>query len=172
MQNSNRTVIRAAVCLGMLLAVQTLGFPQPVTGTLVNGILLITGVFVHPGWAVAVGFMSPLTGILRGIVPAAMLPAAVFIGLGNMVYILVYYGGDRSGHLLGRAGAVVLGAAAKFGLLWMAAHVVLDLPGPARVMLGLPQLGTALAGGVLAVLLGQALRRTGLFSTGDKRDRL
>ncbi len=169
MRPINKKMIRAALCLGILLSVQSAGFPQPVTGTLVNTILLLTAMAVSPYWAVAIGFISPLLGIVRGVVPAAMMPALAFIGLGNMVYLVVFLLTERTGFPRIQVPAVILGASAKYALLWMAANLVLELPGPARAMLGLPQLGTALAGGLLAVLMQQPLSRAGVVSAGIRQ---
>jgi len=157
------------------LLVISFGWPQAVTGVLINALLLLTAYWVGLPQALILGIITPLGGALRGVLPLPMVVMIPFIALGNATLVSVYSAMRRQG-----AGvALVAGAVLKFALLSGAvallqrapitltsaagANAVL-IPQSLAVMMRWPQLATALAGGLLAQ------GTTWLVTRGRKRD--
>lgn len=150
-----------ALALTLALLVPLLGLPQAVTGPLVNAILLLTVAWVGLPAAILVGMATPLSALLRGVLPlplAIMIPS---IAIGNATLVSVYQALRNRHHGL----AIVAAAGCKFGLLYGVvtlltanplrivvggAPTVLNLPPALVQMMGWPQLATALAGGLIA----------------------
>jgi hypothetical protein len=146
------------------LAIPAFGWPQPVTGTLVNALLLLAVELLGVGPAIALGALTPLGGLMHGVLPLPMAVMIPFIMLGNATLVSLY------GALRGRNRFLAVGAAAaaKFALLYAAVTVLaarpleLALTGAAKTvtmppalvqMMAWPQLVTALAGGLLMLAL-------------------
>jgi hypothetical protein len=155
--------------LTLALLIPALGWPQPVTGPLVNALLLITVETLGLWPAIGLGMVTPLGGLLHGVLPLPLAVMIPFIMLGNATLVAVYNA------LRARNRWVALGvaAAAKFALLYgvvtflVARPIELALSGPARTvlmpvaivnMMSWPQLITALAGGLLAFAVLRAFR--------------
>ncbi|NLG29333.1 MAG: hypothetical protein GX557_15595 [Chloroflexi bacterium] len=143
------------------LAVLSFGWPQAITGVLINALLLLTALYVGLPQALILGLITPLGGTLRGVLPLPMAVMIPFIALGNATFVSVYSG------LRGRNGLLALaaGALAKFALLagvvtlLQAAPLTLTagntssalvIPPAFAGMMTWPQLANALAGGLLA----------------------
>lgn len=158
--------------LAAALVIPAFGWPQPITGTLVNALLLLSVEFLGVGPAIALGTLTPLGGLLHGVLPLPMAVMIPFIMLGNATLVSLY------GALRGRNRFLALGAAAvaKFALLYAAVTVLaarpleLMLGGAAKTvamppalvnMMAWPQLVTAVAGGLLAFAVLRALRNQG-----------
>ncbi len=174
MNNREKTlwITRTGIFVALLVVMQAVTAPLGntiVTGTLVNALLAVSvmtcGVMSGATVAVVSPIMAKLVGIgpLWGIIP--------FIALGNIVLVLVWHFlGSRSQGNPYAAGLFAAGAAAvaKFlvlylGIVRVAVPLLLRLPEPqASVvshMFSLPQLVTALLGGLTALPVVRALRR-------------
>lgn len=174
MNNREKTlwITRTAVFLALLVVIQAVTAPLGntiVTGTLVNALLAVSVMTCGVMSGATVAVVSPILAKLVGIGPLwALIP---FIALGNIVFVLAW-------HFLGRrtggnsyasgATAVAAAAAAKFlvlylGIVRVAVPVLLGLPEPqASVvshMFSLPQLVTALLGGLVALPVVRVLRK-------------
>ena len=139
-----------------------------VTGTLVNALLIVTvrSCGLWPG--VFVSVLSPVMAKLVGIGPLwSLIP---FIALGNTTLVLVWHFPGKA--LLGRkklAAAISLtaGALAKAAVLYLGivklAVPMLELPQPQAAvisgMFSLPQLITALLGGIVALPICALLKK-------------
>ena len=157
--------IGLAVSLGLLIP--ALRLPQPVTGPLVNALLILTALSAGPQAAVAVGLITPLNALFNGVLPLPMMVLIPFIALGNCMYAVVFSALRTRSYWLG----IAAGAALKFALLyaastWLVKLVTellfgkaLALPPSADYSMQWPQLATALAGGVLAYALATGYRR-------------
>jgi hypothetical protein len=152
------------VMLTLALVIPAFGWPQPITGTLVNALLLVTVELLGVGPAIALGALTPLGGLMHGVLPLPMAVMIPFIMLGNATFVSLYAA------LRGRNRFAALGVAAvaKFAALYGAVTLLavrpleLTLGGAARAvampaalinMMSWPQLVTALAGGLLAFAL-------------------
>jgi hypothetical protein len=154
------SLLRLTLLLALALAIPNIGLPQAITGPLVNALLLLTVEWAGVGQAVAVGLASPLSALLRGVLPLPLAVMIPFIMLGNAALVTVY------GRLRGKSHWVALGVAAtcKFALLytsvaWLVVKPLALLAGdsaPAYIpaatanMMRWPQLVTALVGGLIA----------------------
>ena len=146
--------IRLALVASLGVGIPFLGLPQWATGPLVNALLLVTYLTCGLSDALVVGLVTPASALLRGVLPlplAAMIP---FIALGNASYVAVFH----ALHSRSRCGALGAAAGAKFAVLSLAVGALVAAAPPALVptpdltpMMRLPQLYSALAGGLWAL---------------------
>ena len=164
-------IVRTAICLALLIAVQffTRSFGQLVTGSCVNLVLAVSALIGGVWSGITVAVISPFCAYLLGIGPA-FLPMVPCISLGNAVYALLF--GLFVGKYLKEkkpAAAYVsmaLAAAAKFVTLLVvlvrlvAPHVVPEAKlSVVTASFTWPQLLTAVIGGIIACLIAPTLRR-------------
>jgi hypothetical protein len=150
--------------LTLALLVPALGLPQPVTGPLVNALLLITVETLGLWPAIALGMVTPLGGLLHGVLPLPLAVMIPFIVLGNATLVSVYDALRGRNRWL----ALAVAAFAKFGVIYASVSVLATrpfefalggaaqnvvMPGAIVAMMSWPQLATALAGGLLAFAL-------------------
>ena len=167
-----KTLCRTAIFLALLVAVQfvTRSMGQYVTGSLVNLILIASGLLCGLWGGLAVALLSyTVPQTIGGNGPAfpQIVPA---IMLGNAVIVLVWHliAGGQNTRLPGYLLAAAAGALAKFAVLYLVivkwlVPMVLTLNEKQTAMLSasfsFPQLITAAIGGALAILLVPPLRR-------------
>ncbi len=147
-----RRLARIALLLSMTLAVQGLRLPAPVTGPLVNLMLILSTALAGTTGGVLIGLCTPWAALFLGILPAPLAPAAPLIMAGNAAYCLSF--GAFSTRFPGWAGAlpgVAAGSVLKFVLIAGGARFLLVLPPPLVEILLLPQLLNALLGGLVAL---------------------
>lgn len=150
---------RTALLMALTLAIQMLRMPQPVTGPLVNALLVLTVVTVGMPAGVVIGLLTPWIAFANGILPPVLGPAIPFIMAGNAALVLVFgvasKTATRSGRRIlertGQAAGVLSGGLVKYLVISTAVSFLIDVPAPVAVMLQLPQLLTAWAGGALAL---------------------
>ncbi len=161
---------RLVVLTSLTLSCELVGLPQPVTGPLVNLMLFLTTMVLNPISAMALGCVTPLVAVIRGQLPAVLLTMVPFIVIGNALLVLSFSFTKHAlegvfrprvpqtksiPHWLG----IIAGSTAKFLWLYASASFVLPvafgkkLPAEFIAMMTLPQLVTALIGGVLAMLI-------------------
>ncbi|MDM7924634.1 MAG: ECF transporter S component [bacterium] len=169
---NSKFITRIGVLLGLTLAFQAMGLPQPVTGTFVNCVLFLSAALFGPWTAAAVGCLTPFPALLLGQLPPPLWPFLPVIATGNILLVLVFHGFRRL-QLNPRkpvsrprdAFAVLPAAALKFAWLWAAVTLWMPLllgrtlPAQAAAALALPQLFTAIAGGAAAILTLPTLRQ-------------
>ena len=169
--SSLKTLCRTAIFLALLIAVQfvTRSIGQYVTGSLVNLILIASGLMCGLWGGLAVAVLSPICAFFIGIGPASpqVVPA---VALGNAVLVLLWVliAGAKNAPIARQAIALVVAAVAKFLTLYLVivkwlVPMVLTLNEKQTAVLSasfsFPQLITAVIGGVLAMLLVPPLRR-------------
>lgn len=150
-------ITRTAILLALTMIFQSFRAPQLVTGTLVNGMLLISAGYVGMWSGVIIGLFTPVLAFLFGIMKFP--PMIPFIMIGNALYVLVFSG------MRNKPIGMVLGSLVKF--LWLSASVYYMLPlfgvkAPAALveMFTFPQLATAVMGGILALLVLSLLKKS------------
>ncbi|NLG68064.1 MAG: ECF transporter S component [Firmicutes bacterium] len=148
-----RPVVVAARLLAFVTAVQSLGLPQPVTGPVVNATLFLAAWLVGPLFGAAIGALTPVVALWRGILAAPLAPLVPFIGVANALQV----GAAAYLRRVHAAAAVGVAALVKWAVLAPAVRALVEVPPPVAVAMQWPQLVTALAGGVLAWLVGRAL---------------
>lgn len=149
---SVRDVIAGGLFLAVLLVIQTLSMPQPVTGTLVNAVLAMAAWHLNPVTLVLLGIISPILAALRSVVPPVLLTASPFIALGNIFFMMCL-----RQMKVPRFNVIflLLGATSKFLVLSLAVRFILTLPAPIEIMLGATQWFTAMAGGLLGYVVSR-----------------
>lgn len=167
-------ISRLAILLALTMIVQMIGLPQPVTGPLVNLILILSVLLLNIKAAMVIGGITPLLALWRGQLPAMLAPMIPFIVLGNILFVSVF-GGCRI--LLHRFRlntgitdliALIAGSGVKFLLLWSGAVWFVPLIfgkefSPQFIlMMSTPQFVTALIGGGLALLSLRLITRVGI----------
>ncbi len=171
-------ITRTAAFVALLVVVQgataALG-NTIVTGTLVNA-LLISAVMTGGLWSgIFVAVVSPVMAKLIGIGPLwSLIP---FIAAGNLVLVIVWHfvgGSSRIPRYAARIMALTGAAAAKFlvlylGIVKIAVPLLLKLPDPQATvisgMFSVPQLITALLGGIVALPVLAAIKRADMSGT-------
>jgi hypothetical protein len=169
---SQRTlfITRLVVLTSLTLTIGLVGLPQPVTGPLINLMLILTTLVLNALAGTALGIITPLVAVLRGQLPPVLAPMVPFIMISNILLVLIFAAIRRlmSGSS-GPSRRPIRSASAWFGLIsgslvktaWLYVSATLALPLllgntlPPRVigMMALPQLITALIGGALAMIL-------------------
>ncbi|BAS26727.1 hypothetical protein [Limnochorda pilosa] len=156
-------LLRSALLLVLAVAVQLLGWPQLITGTVVNAVLLAAALTSPPLYGASVGVLTPVVALARGIIPPPAAPMVPFIAAGNALLVLVFWGFHRAGRRFGWRWASWLGAgvaaALKAAFLGYAATHLVTVPAPVAGMMQGPQLVTALAGAVMVLGLGPAVQQ-------------
>jgi len=175
--NINKNVLwitRTAVFIATTVALQALTvltIPPPgnqfVTGTIVNMMLILAVMTCKLPSGLVVASISPVIPTLLGFGP--LWPIVPFISAGNIVLVTMW-------HFIGNMKlptkylsyicALIIGASAKFSVLYfgivrIAIPYILGLPEGSVLsfMFSYPQLITASAGGVFAILVLPALRK-------------
>jgi hypothetical protein len=159
-------ITRTAILMAMTLAFQVVfKLPQPLTGPVVNMFLYLSVILVGMWSGAVIGLATPVIAWMSGIM--AVGPLVPVIQLGNASLCIVFGLIDEIGkgkniwiRILGIAAASVT----KFLFISTSARYLLTLPPPAAKAMGSPQLFTALAGGALALLVSEALLRTGAIT--------
>ncbi|MCK8827230.1 ECF transporter S component [Natroniella acetigena] len=158
--NSNYTkwLARSGILLALTLVIQFIGFPQFITGPLINMMLFFSASSL--GWMTGslIGGLTPWIAFIRGILPAPLGSMIPFIIAGNITLVTVYYFlRKKNGYF-----SIGLAAISKFFVLASAVNFLIDVPPPVAKMMQLPQLLTALAGGLLALFLRKAVNKLDL----------
>jgi len=158
------------------MVIQMAGFPQPITGPLINMLLFITVTLL--GWLAGaiLGCLTPLIALIRGQLPAVLAPLVPFIAVANTVLVLVYF--LIYSQILKRTNlvkwlkiiiAVIFAAVAKYLFFILTVKIIFpfivnfSIPDDVAIILMTPQLFTALLGGILFLILLNILNRAGLW---------
>lgn len=171
----NNTGVQNLVRSGLLLAIaivfQIIGknFPQIgqfLVGPAVNVVLLLTAYVCGTFYGIAVAALTPILALLVGQFPALLASFIPFIMIGNAIYVLIFEilkNRTKIGQYIG----VTLGSFLKFIFLYFSATSLvrllsINIPQKAlqklAVMMGFPQLITALIGGVFAIIIIRILK--------------
>lgn len=164
---SVRFITRTALLLAVVVAVQMIGRVLPynnlIVGPLVNACLLIATAMLGLWGGLIISVVSPLTSLINNHAPvaAALLLFAPVIAAGNFVFVVSYYFIRKWNGV----GGIIVGAILKFVFLLAGIRIFLNVasfPKFEKALLALfsvPQLITALIGGLLAVVVIKALRK-------------
>lgn len=156
-------ITRTGILLAVALAVQMGGFPQPITGPLINTILYLAALLVG-GWSgIIIGICTPVIAFMRGILPAPLGPMIPFIALGNGALVVVFSILKGKNKIFG----IIIASLVKYLILFTAVSYIVDVPDKIAQIMSLPQLFTALSGGVIAILAYKALWVIGIDRTKE-----
>jgi len=156
MNKNLRLWVRAALLLGVALAVQSLKLPAQITGIIINAVLFTAVALVHPLAGVAIGLATPWVAVAMGIM--ALVFMAPYVMLANLTLVVVYTLLKKTSQFV----AVVAASLAKYAFFIVTINYLVPLagkklPAPALVVFGVQQLVTALAGGLLALIIVQTI---------------
>ncbi len=90
MQKRTLFIARMGIILALTLTLQVAGLPQPVTGPLINAMLLLTAVLFGNVAGVLLGCLTPGLALVRGQLPLALAPMVPFIAVGNALLVFIF----------------------------------------------------------------------------------
>ncbi|QAA35140.1 ECF transporter S component [Clostridium manihotivorum] len=168
--NSNG-LSKSALLLAIAIAFQLIGRTIPeinqfLVGPIINAVLLLSVYICGVKWGVLTAALTPILAWVVGQLAAPMAPFIPFIIIGNIIYVILF--GSVREKIYGIYIGIILGSFVKFLFLSLSAsHLVklLKLGIPTKVLdklvlsMGVPQLITALAGGIIAMVLIQILSK-------------
>ncbi|MFA7204641.1 MAG: ECF transporter S component, partial [Candidatus Caldatribacteriota bacterium] len=142
-QTRIRWISRTAILLAIALVFQMGGFPQFITGPLVNTVLYLATMIV--GWqgGILIGIFTPVIAAMRGILPPPLAPLIPFIALGNAILVILFFWLKSKNKIFG----IIIASLVKFLVLVSAVRLLVQVPPAIAQMMSFPQLVTALAGG-------------------------
>lgn len=149
---TTKIITRSALFLAVAIAIQSVKLPQFVTGPLVNTTLYLAVALVGTVSAVMIGFFTPVIAFLFGIMK---LPPAVPVIMAGNVALALIFGQFKMSPIIG----VLTASVSKFVVMFLGVKYILpvllniNLPAKGVTLLTTPQLFTALAGGVVAILI-------------------
>lgn len=85
-----RERILAGLCLGLILAIQAMRLPNPITGVAVNALFVVAVRLIGCQGALLVGFLSPICASLTGHLDLPLQPLLPLIIVGNLLFIGLY----------------------------------------------------------------------------------
>lgn len=150
------------LALALLFQVGFQSFAQPAVGPLVNMVLILAALTVGPASGVIVGCFTPLVAFLLGIMP--LFPLVPVIMIGNTLYVLIFEAVRKPMARYGEIAGVVIASGVKYAFLAFAVRKLLVLfmpkvPPQIVAAFSLPQLYTALVGGMLALLVYKLFKK-------------
>ncbi len=124
---------------------------QIVSGPIVNAVLFISVFIVGIRGAVLIAFTPSLIALSTGLLPLVLALMIPFIIMGNIILVLSFYHLRSKNYWLG----VISASLFKFIFLFSASSIISS---KLAVMMGWPQLLTALAGGLIAYFVLKSFR--------------
>lgn len=163
-------ITRTAILLALTIVFQMMGrflgaYNNYIVGPLVNAALIVAtaaaGLWGAAIISVAAPFISALTN--KAAIAPLILSFSPFIAIGNFLLVLCFYLLMKKSKIAG----IIIGAVVKFVFLYASINVFTKImkvaEKPALVLNTLfswPQLATALIGGVIALIVINALKRS------------
>jgi len=168
------TVVFAGVAFLSLMVPFGFGHPQWLIGTIINAILFLAVLFLPKKYWLPLIIFPSLGVLARGLIFGPLTVFLIyflpFIWLGNYILMLVFekainkdkiFQLDNFRFYFKYFFAVLLAGLAKFAFLFITANLYFNLKVVPKVFIasmGLNQLGTALAGGVISILVFKAFK--------------
>jgi hypothetical protein len=162
---------KSALLLAIAIVFQLIGRTIPeinqfLVGPIINAVLMLSVYICGVKWGVLTAVLTPILAWVVGQLAAPMAPFIPFIIIGNIIYVILFGAikEKRYGIYIG----IILGSFAKFLFLSLSASYLvrlLKIGIPIKVLdklvlsMGVPQLITALTGGIIAMVLIQILSK-------------
>ncbi len=140
----------AAALLAVAALFPALKLPQYITGPVVNFVLIIATYILGTLGGVTVGCFTPWVAFIAGLMPLIFLPPIIMVG--NGIYTLTF-GLLKKFKWPGMIAGIVIGAVLKYAFLSFSVTHLVKAPPKLINMLSLPQLFTALTGGIVALIV-------------------
>jgi hypothetical protein len=163
MNRNTKFWVRLASLLALTLIVQMAGFPQPVTGPLVNALLFIVTELLGLWAGIFIGLLTPVLALFRGQLPALLAPMVPFIAVANTALVILFGLTRKLKHrnpvFRFPWPGIILSAGVKYLVLLAAVKSMVPamtgshFPSEVEYMMAMPQFLTAITGGVVYVVL-------------------
>ena len=154
LKKENISILVKFVMLVGISTVAPLFGQQAITGPIVNATLFVSVILLGTQNAILVGLVPSLIALSVGLLPAVFAPMIPFIVVGNIILIMTFnYLKEKSFWL-----RVALAGILKFIFLFSISSTIINLffkkeiASKVAIMMGWPQLFTALAGGLIAYI--------------------
>ena len=134
---------------------------QAITGSIDNAVLFITFAVLGLPAAILAGLIPSLIALSVGLLPSILAPMIPFIIMGNIILVLVFNYLKNRDYWLGMISASIL----KFLFLFSTSSIMINLilkkeiAQKMVIIMGWPQLLTALAGGLISYLFLKSIKR-------------
>jgi len=157
-------IIKILVAIGILTIVPMFN-NQMITGPIVNAILFIVTYLFGIKYAMLIGLLPSVVALSVGVLPFILAPMVPFIMLSNAILIVIFDYLKYKNYWLG----VGMASVCKFIFLFYTSSVVIDLivkkqiASKIAIIMGWPQLFTAIAGGIIAYIILKSLGKIKLF---------
>jgi len=173
MDMKTKRLTRLVFLITMTVIIEMLGLPQPITGPLVNMMLIVTTLLIGSAGGALLGFITPLMAMLRGQLPPFLFPMVPFIIISNFILVTCFSYCRRYFSQCAQANplrslpdwiGLLSGAFFKYAWLFLSAKLLLpiflgrELPAKFLAAMALPQLITAITGGIIAFMIYNLLR--------------
>ena len=144
-------------------------FNSFVVGPLVNAVILITVMITDIKFGALVGFSTPILAALTGQLAAPMVPFVPFVMAGNITLAVVFgilnkYVKTYGSYFGIAAGAILKTLVLVFSAKYLISIFNLNIPKPIVsklvILMSYPQLYSAIAGGILALIVYSIFKRT------------
>lgn len=148
----------------LIILVPALFRQQFFTGPLINALLILALIYLGRSSALFLALLPSTVALSVGLLPVALAPMLPFIMISNALYLLIFAnlrGQRQSKNFLAIVVAALLKAAFLFFISKLLMDNLLSAPLAQQVakMMSWPQLWTAVLGGVMALLINQALEK-------------
>ena len=134
---------------------------QFITGSIVNALLFISASFLGLEAAFLLCLIPSLISIYTGLLPIALAPIIPFIMTGNALMVLVFSKFSKNNFWVGAIPAAII----KFAFIWSVGMVLAgsvlkgSIAKNVLLMIGWPQLVTAIAGATIAYLFLKIIKK-------------
>lgn len=143
---NTKILTRTALLLALAIAVQQFKI-QWLTGPAINAILILAVGYCGIYSGITIGILTPILAFMQGLMP--LLIVVPFIMIGNICLCVGFNWFKNNIPLVG----IILGALLKYGFFALAINFLIEVPPKVAHALGIPQLITALTGGIVALVI-------------------
>lgn len=156
-----RTITQLGLLLAIALGIQSLHLPTFITGPAINAVLIAAVAFPGVLGSFFLGCVTPLAAFLLGIVHPVTAPLVPVIMAANATLGLTFYLLRKRNDYLAVFGAAV----AKYLVFYISINYLIQIlgmkiPAPVLIAFQLPQLFTAIVGGIFGLAIIKALEKT------------
>lgn len=152
-----QVITRSAILLAIVLAAQALHLPQAITGPIVNAVLIIAVLSMGITSGIVLAILVVLGSFFLGFMKVPLPQMIPLIMIANLTLVIIFNllkGNNYARNIIG----LIAGALLKAFVFFLALHYVfswlgITVPEPLFAAFGIIQLYTALAGGIIAILI-------------------
>ncbi len=161
---ANKNLSLSLVFSFLIFFVPAFVHQQFLTGPIVNALLILSFLYLGRSRALFLALIPSTVALSRGLLPLALAPMVPFIMISNCLYILVFAQLQTQSQIKNFL-AISLASTVKMLFLISISKLLMEnilaapLATKVAVMMSWPQLWTAVVGGVMALLISNALKK-------------